>query len=491
MYILQKGHKRKKKLIRKPLNNKLFKSSKFSGFHFKYVQLLKIVILLSFFIYYFIYFRKPKTIEQYNDNNNINDNYNNRNNILSNSKQNNKGFLKITTIHKSKYEKYNYKENIIVYKDIYNDITYTPIDESNAIIKSDLVGNKTYYELCQQQTLLDKTKYKRSAKPKISVITPMYNKDKFSIYISLRSIQNQSLKDIEIILVDDGSSENKINEVLEEMKNDNRIILLKHKENKGTLMSRVDGVRYASGEYILNLDQDDLFLNNHLFENLYNKAKEINVDILQFTAVSNNNGNRINIMETKVIKNVLVKQPELRYAFLEKIGENRYSWCSTRMIWDKMVRREVYLEAIEDLGDEYLNHRFFFYEDTLMMFELSQIAYSYYYYDILGYQFNVITSGRSRDSTSQKGSILAMNQLYFIKLLLYKINPSFNDRYNIFKEWGFGYCGSEVRFLDRSEMDLLLEVLEVIDELERIYKNTDKELLSCENKIKKNFGIIS
>ena len=84
-----------------------------------------------------------------------------------------------------------------------------------------------------------------------------------------------------------------------------------------------------------------------------------------------------------------------------------------------------------------------------------------------------------------------MNQLYFIKLLLYKINPSFNDRYNIFKEWGFGYCGSEVRFLDRSEMDLLLEVLEVIDELERIYKNTDKELLSCENKIKKNFGIIS
>ena len=97
------------------------------------------------------------------------------------------------------------------------------------------------------------------------MIIPYYNKDKFSIYIPLRSIQNQSLKNIEIIIVDDGSSENIINKVLEEMKNDNRIILLKHKINKGTLMSRVDGVRYASGEYILTIDQDDLYIDNLLF----------------------------------------------------------------------------------------------------------------------------------------------------------------------------------------------------------------------------------
>ena len=82
-----------------------------------------------------------------------------------------------------------------------------------------------------------------------------------------------------------------------------------------------------------------------------------------------------------------------------------------------------------------------------------------------------------------------MNQLYFIKLLLYKIEPS-SDRYNIFKEWGFARCGSEVVNLDRNDIDLLQEVLEVIDELERIYKNTDKELLECANKIKKYFGIV-
>ena len=59
------------------------------------------------------------------------------------------------------------------------------------------------------------------------------------------------------------------------------------------------------------------------------------------------------------------------------------------MIWDKLVKNEIYKNAIDDLGDEYLNHKMFLYEDTLMMFELSQVAYSYYYYDIIGYRMNV------------------------------------------------------------------------------------------------------
>ena len=47
---------------------------------------------------------------------------------------------------------------------------------------------------------------------------------------------------------------------------------------------------------------------------------------------------------------------------------------------------------------------------------------------------------------------MAMNQLYFIKLLLYKIFCEY-DRYNIFKEWGFGFCGSEVFHLNRNEIN--------------------------------------
>ena len=157
-------------------------------------------------------------------------------------------------------------------------------------------------------------------------------------------------------------------------------------------------------------------------------------------------------------------------------------------IWDKLIKRNIYLEGIKDLGDEYLNHRVFLYEDTLMKFELSQVAYSYYFYDYFGYRLNGYIQGQTRDDTSNGSNILAMNQLLFIKLLLYKV-PTYYDRYHIFMLWGFAWCGSEARYTEEKDIDLLKEVLEVIYELERIYKNTDKRLLDCANEIKRNKNI--
>ena len=471
-----KKQNRKRRLQKKIINFKLLrkssssnKNNKISKIIFCYKKSFKIIYILIFLLVLIII--------------NNNTSIKKENNIY---KSINEVSFQINTTHKSKYNKYNYEENIIVKKDLFNDISYTPISKSNSIIKSPEISNETYFELCQNKTLLDQTKYKRNKNPKISVIIPFYNKNKFSIFVPLRSVQNQSLKDLEIIIVDDGSSEEVLNQIIEEMKNDNRIILLQHKENKGTLMTRVDGVRYASGEYILNLDQDDLFIDNHFFENIFTKAKELNIDILQFSTLSYNNKNNINRIEIKMPVNKIITQPELKTAFLEKIGENRFSHCTTRMIWDKFVKREIYKKAIDDLGDEYLNHQMFLYEDTLMMFELSQVAYSYYFYDIFGYRKNRYIQGKSR---VDNGRITAMNQLYFIKLLLYKF-PYRYDRYHIYKEWGFAFCGSEVYHLDKSDIDLLQEVLEVIDQLEIKYNNTCKELLDCAFKIKRHFNLV-
>ena len=84
--------------------------------------------------------------------------------------ENNKGFIKINTTHKSTFSYYNYTDNIQVYKDIYYDESDISVNESNAISKSKLISNQNYFELCQNKALIDKTKYKRSIKPKISVI---------------------------------------------------------------------------------------------------------------------------------------------------------------------------------------------------------------------------------------------------------------------------------------------------------------------------------
>jgi glycosyltransferase involved in cell wall biosynthesis len=348
------------------------------------------------------------------------------------------------------------------------------------------MSKKKFSKLCEEGLLLDKTKYKRNKNPKISVVIPYYIVSKnLTITMTLRSIQNQSLKDFEIIIVDDGSLEEKIEEVLNEMKNDNRIILLRHKERKGTLLTRVDGIRYASGNYIIQIDQDDMYLNNLLFEKLYNKSKELDIDLICFNYYTSYNQKVFRPKLISIPKNVIIKQPKLRTEFLSKRGENRLYNCKIRMIWNFFTRKSTFIEAIEDLGDEYMNHIFRLYEDTLMMFELSQVASSFYYYDIVGYRHNTFRSGQSinKNKTLEK-EILALNQLLFMKLMLYKIDPKY-DRYHIYKELGFiSRCGNEAKYLNKKDYDLGLEVVEAVFELERIYKNTAPELIKCINKIK-------
>jgi glycosyltransferase involved in cell wall biosynthesis len=445
---------------------------------FDYIKLSLItekIFIISLIIIYLVYNKIRLS-------NGIKNNYCNTNSTL------NKGFLKINTNHKGKFTHYDYASNIKIYKDLYKDISYTPITNSNFILQSEQISKEEFSKLCEEGVLLDKTKYKRNNNPKISVIMPYYIISKnLNITMALRSIQNQSLKDVEIILVDDGSLEEKVNYVLNEMKDDNRIILLRHKERKSTLLTRVDGIRYASGEYIIQIDQDDLYLNNLLFENLYNKSKELNVDLIYFNFFWSDNPKAFIPRFPSFPKNVIIKQPKLRNAFLYRIKKYRLSNCKIRDIWNFFTRRTTFMEAIEDLGDEYMNHIYRLYEDTIMMFELSQVAYSFYYYEIEGYRHCIFLSGQSANKNiTLENEILAENQLLFIKLLLHKIDPKY-DRYHIYKELGFGFCDIHVKYLNKKNFDLGLEVVETVFELERIYKNTAPELMECITKIKKYY----
>ena len=83
--------------------------------------------------------------------------------------------------------------------------------------------------------LINKKKLRNKKDPKISIISPIHNREKFILRF-LRSIQNQFYDDIEIILVDDFSTDNSVKLIEKYQKEDERIILLKHKKNKGTFI---------------------------------------------------------------------------------------------------------------------------------------------------------------------------------------------------------------------------------------------------------------
>ena len=460
-------------------------------FYYKYFSIKKIFYIIFFIIIYLIYIK----IRLSNDKNN---NYFNKNGFTYLKKKEvkystnstlNKGFLEINTTHKGKFRYYDYASNIKIYKDLYKDISYIPITNSNSILRSNQISKEEFSKLCEKGVLLDKTKYKRNNNPKISVVIPYFIIRKtLSITMTLRSIQNQSLKDIEIIFVDDGSLEEKVKDILNEMKDDNRIILLRHKERKSTLLTRVDGIRYSSGEYIIQIDQDDMYLNNLLFEKLYNKSRELDLDLIYFDYFFSRNQKTFKLRFTSIPKNVIIKQPELRNAFLFKDGKNRLSDLKIRMIWNFFTRRNTFMEAIEDLGDEYMNHIFRYYEDTIMMFELSQVAYSFYYYDIEGYRHCTFLSGQSKNKNKTlEKEIGAVNRLLLLKLMLYKIDPKY-DRYHIYRELRFDHGEIHIKNLNKINFDLGLEVVEAVLELERIYNNTAPELIDCIKKIKKYYG---
>lgn len=112
--------------------------------------------------------------------------------------------------------------------------------------------------------------------PKLSVIVPVYNVEKF-LARCLDSILAQTLSDIEIICIDDGSPDNSI-EILNRYSSADKRITVIRQENRGLGGARNSGINAATGEYIGFVDSDD-YLDLDFFEKLYCAAKKNDADI--------------------------------------------------------------------------------------------------------------------------------------------------------------------------------------------------------------------
>lgn len=111
---------------------------------------------------------------------------------------------------------------------------------------------------------------------KVSVILPVYNSEKY-IATTLESLINQTLKEIEIICVNDGSKDNSI-QILKEFEIKDERIKIIDKENQGVWKARMDGIKKAKGQYITFIDSDDYVKENFL-ERLYKSITENSSDV--------------------------------------------------------------------------------------------------------------------------------------------------------------------------------------------------------------------
>ena len=113
--------------------------------------------------------------------------------------------------------------------------------------------------------------------PKVSVIVPTYNRHDFAME-TVRLLSNQTLKDIEFIIFDDGSIDNTYTDLLELTKNDKRFIVVRL-AHAGPYVARNLGLKFARGKYIGFFDVDD-YIPNDYFEKLYKEAKRNKSDIV-------------------------------------------------------------------------------------------------------------------------------------------------------------------------------------------------------------------
>lgn len=175
----------------------------------------------------------------------------------------------------------------------------------------------------------------------VSVIIPVYNTEKY-LQKCLDSVCNQTLKDIEIICVNDCSPDNSLAVLQEYAKNDNRIKLINFTENKGAAAARNAGIDATTGEYIGFVDSDD-FVDLDFYEKLYSKAKETDADAVKGNYKYSNRG------VCNVFLNKKVEEHNKLFAF---------EFCSAVFRRDIIITNHIKFPDLCDMEDPVFTFHF-------------------------------------------------------------------------------------------------------------------------------------
>lgn len=201
----------------------------------------------------------------------------------------------------------------------------------------------------------------------VSIIIAAYNIEEY-IARCINSITNQTLQNIEIIVVNDGSNDNTLNEIRNLAFNDKRIKII-DKKNEGSMEARKSGMEIANGKYILFVDGDD-WLELNALELLYNNAENNNSDIVIYNAYRSDDNKKIKL---DIFKRDLNKDC-IKNLFLENIYP-----C----IWSKFLKLDYIkknnIEFVSDISyaeDVATSASLFMYNPTISY--VNKYLYNYY-----------------------------------------------------------------------------------------------------------------
>lgn len=223
--------------------------------------------------------------------------------------------------------------------------------------------------------------------PKVSVVVPVYNTEKY-LKQCIDSITSQTLEEIEIIIVDDGSME-ECASLCDELANGDERIKVIHKENEGQGLARNCGIQAANGEYIGFVDSDD-YINLNMYESLYKVATENDADIVigGITFVGGNTFGKSGEYTEKNYfdKDTIFKKEDIKNLILGVVGALPFEKDDSRYgvsVCKNLFRRSV----LYDEKLEFLSERKIVSEDAIFMVDFIKcakkavgISGAFYYY---------------------------------------------------------------------------------------------------------------
>ena len=249
-----------------------------------------------------------------------------------------------------------------------------------------------WIKLCQNETL-NIEKVNLSEKPKITALISLFNSQDY-INTAVKSIQNQLLVDIEILVVEDCSTDKSYKIIKDLQKNDKRIKIIKNKKNRGALYSKSIGILKSTGKYIMLLDSDDLFANENIFKICFEEATKNNIDIIEFSGFNRKSKYfKLDIFPEIPYylrfkkENKIIYQPKLSYFIYKKIGKYKYKLIDG-YIWGKCINSNIFKKTLNIIGSNTYEQRVNYCDDRIINFILFKVAHSFKYIKEYGIIYN-------------------------------------------------------------------------------------------------------
>ena len=296
----------------------------------------------------------------------------------------------------------------------------------------------------------------------ISIIIPVYNKEK-NIARCLNSVIGQTYKNIEIIIVDDCSSDNSFNICKEYADKDSRIKLYKNNKNRGVSYTRNFGIDKCNGQWIGFVDADD-YIDRKMYETLYNRCKLEDLDVCQCKVVVND-GEKI----TGELADRLILTDK------DEIFRNYLLNFITFVVYDKLYRSDIIKGKVYFKEDYKKN------EDSFFVFQMLNEVKNYGFINDVLYSYAFAKDNSLTGFFDINVDKNLLDIMDYVKKYIYNNSPKNAFFLDVYLAHTYGYLFINIIYLpNKSEVikkkfvkDAIKDAKKLVSRIEDIYNETE------------------